>query len=142
MNHEAVTARALDLHEKASMPLAQALELALSEATPSPIWPCAKLVIKDGQVSLLSHQYAPGLPDGEHDVYPLPVDSDAEPSGVGVPARTLPTRPFGIETALNMMRETRGGNEAKLWTPLCWDLACYIAELEAHVAAGVKEDRG
>jgi hypothetical protein len=63
-------------------------------------------------------------------------------AGVGVPARTLPTRPFGIETALNMMRETRGGNEAKLWTPLCWDLACYIAELEAHVAAGVKEDRG
>lgn len=82
MNHEAVAARALDLHEKASMPLSQALELALSEATPSPIWPCAKLVIKGGMVSLESHQYAPGLPDGEHDVYPLPVDAGAVPAGV------------------------------------------------------------
>lgn len=80
MNIEAVTQRAIDLHEKAFMPLSQALELALSEAAPSPIWPCAKLVIRGGKVTAESHQYAPGLPDGEHDVYPLPVDSDAEPA--------------------------------------------------------------
>lgn len=92
MNIEAVTARALDLHEKAFMPLSQALELALSEAAPSPIWPCAKLVIKDGLISRESNFYAPGLPDGEHDVYPCPVDSDAEPvDGVKVDAPPLST---------------------------------------------------
>lgn len=79
MDADRVAQRALDLHEKASMPLAEALALAINEAAPSPIWPCAKLVIKDGQVSLLSHQYAPGLPDGEHDVYPLPVDAEECP---------------------------------------------------------------
>lgn len=80
MDADRVAQRAMDLHEKASMPLAEALALAINEAAPSPIWPCAKLVIKGGVVSLESHQYAPGLPDGEHDVYPLPVDSDAEPA--------------------------------------------------------------
>lgn len=78
MDAERVAQRAIDLHELAFMPLAQALELALREAT-GPIWPCAKLVIRNGVVCVSSHQYAPGLPDGEHDVYPLPVDSDAVP---------------------------------------------------------------
>jgi hypothetical protein len=81
MDAERVAQRALDLHEKASMPLAEALQLALDEAS-GPIWPCAKLVIRNGVVCVSSHQYAPGLPDGEHDVYPLPVDADACPSGV------------------------------------------------------------
>lgn len=86
MDADRVAQRALDLHEKASMPLAEALALALREAAPGPIWPCAKLVIRDGVVCVSSHQYAPGLPDGEHDVYPLPVDADAAPiDGVTVP---------------------------------------------------------
>jgi len=80
MDADRVAQRALELHEKASMPLAEALVLAINEAAPSPIWPCAKLVIRNGVVCVSSHQYAPGLPDGEHDVYPLPVDSDAEPT--------------------------------------------------------------
>ncbi|HEY0915671.1 MAG TPA: hypothetical protein VGE22_12440 [Solimonas sp.] len=82
MDADRVAQRALDLHEKASMPLAEALALAINEAAPGPIWPCAKLVIRNGVVCVSSHQYAPGLPDGEHDVYPLPVDADACPAGV------------------------------------------------------------
>lgn len=78
-----VAQRALDLHEKASMPLAEALALALREAAPSPIWPIARLFIDSaGNVCSDSHLYAPGLPEGEHDVYPLPVDADAAPLGV------------------------------------------------------------
>lgn len=79
MDADRVAQRALELHEKASMPLAEALALAIREAAPGPIWPCAKLVIRDGQVSLQSHQYAPGLPDGEHDVFPVAVNANREP---------------------------------------------------------------
>lgn len=86
MNADRVAQRALELHDNLSMPLAEALALAINEAAQSPIWPCAKLVIKGGVVSLESHQYAPGLPDGEHDVYPRPVDADGAPThGVAVP---------------------------------------------------------
>lgn len=134
MNHEAVAARALELHEKAFMPLSQALELALSEAAPSPIWPCAKLVIKDGQVNLLSHQYAPGLPDGEHDVYPLPVDSDACPA-VGSGGRLTPHGIWRekaiwlLDALTDATRELRDGGE----------LEAMLAHLDKHpcVAPGV-----
>jgi hypothetical protein len=48
-----------------------------------PIWPIAKLTIKDG-LCVRAGLYAPGLPDGEHNVYPLPVNADAVPAGVRV----------------------------------------------------------
>lgn len=86
MDADRVAQRALELHDKASMPLAEALALALREAAASPIWPCAKLVIRNGVVCVSSHQYAPGLPDGEHDVYPLPADSDARLADVDATA--------------------------------------------------------
>ena len=79
MDADRVAQRALELHDNASMPLVEALTLALNEAA-GPIWPCAKLAIRDGKVTTESHQYAPGLPDGEHDVYPMPVDTDAAPT--------------------------------------------------------------
>lgn len=80
MNIEAVSQRALELHEKASMPLSEALALAMREAAPGPIWPIARLFIDSGgNVCGDSHLYAPGLPEGEHDVYPLPVDANAAP---------------------------------------------------------------
>lgn len=42
------------------------------------IWPIAKLVIDNGKVTAASTLFAPGLPDGEHEVYPVPMMSDAE----------------------------------------------------------------
>jgi hypothetical protein len=80
MDADRVAQRALELHEKASMPLAEALALALREAAPGPIWPIARLFIDSGgNVCGASRLYAPGLPEGEHDVYPLPVDAAAAP---------------------------------------------------------------
>lgn len=61
----------------------------------------------------------------------------------GVPASEPPKRPNGVDVALNMMRETKGGQEVKLWTPMCWDFARYVAQLEAlasGVAASVPAD--
>ena len=81
MDADRVAQRALELHERASMPLSEALALAINEAAPGPIWPIARLFIDSaGNVCSDSHLYAPGLPEGEHDVYPLPVDSGARPA--------------------------------------------------------------
>jgi hypothetical protein len=45
-----------------------------------PIWPIARLFIDSGgNICGDSHLYAPGLPEGVHDVYPLPVNADAVP---------------------------------------------------------------
>lgn len=137
MDADHVAQRALDLHEKAFMPLSQALELALSEATPSPIWPCAKLVIKDGQVSLLSHQYAPGLPDGEHDVYPLLVDSATCPA-IGSGGRLTPHGIWRekaiwlLDALTDATRELRDGGE----------LETMLAHLDKHpsLSSGVSSD--
>lgn len=60
-------------------------------ADAAPQAPCAKLVITDDhQISETSHQYAPGLPPGEHDVYCVPMSvapplADAARGSVSVP---------------------------------------------------------
>ena len=80
MDADRIAQRAFDLHEGCQMPLDQALALALKEAN-GPIWPIAKLVVRDGEIASAT-LYTPGLPDGEHDVFPLPVDSAALPTDV------------------------------------------------------------
>ncbi len=75
--------RTNDLHEKAGMPWEEAEALARRESaqpTPDDIWPIAKLTIKGASIS--ARLYAPGLPDGEHDVYPVPLVAPAHPPRV------------------------------------------------------------
>lgn len=55
----------------------------------------------------------------------------------GVPV-TVPTRPACMDVALNMLRETPGGGETKITTPMAWEVARYVARLEAIAGA----DRG
>ncbi len=52
----------------------------------------------------------------------------------GVPAAQPPTKLPGVSVALNMCREAN--MEARLPTPMCWDLALYVKRLED--ALGVK----
>lgn len=71
----------------------------LGVATPqeaSPIWPIARLFIDSGgNVCGDSHLYAPGLPEGVHDVYPLPVDAEAVP----IAGALVDVRPRDLTTA-------------------------------------------
>jgi hypothetical protein len=52
-----------------------------------------------------------------------------------------PKRPNGVDIALNMMREAKGGQEVKLWTPMCWDFARYVAQLESAASSPQEKDR-
>lgn len=47
---------------------------------PGAIWPIARLFVDSGgNIAGDSHLYAPGLPEGVHNVYPLPVNADEVP---------------------------------------------------------------
>lgn len=60
--------------------MAQAADGAETPQEAPPIWPIARLFIDSGgNIGGDSHLYAPGLPEGVHDVYPLPVNADAVP---------------------------------------------------------------
>jgi hypothetical protein len=49
----------------------------------------------------------------------------------------LPRKPDSLPVVLNMLRETKGGNECRLPTPACWDLAQYVTSLEAALLAAI-----
>lgn len=136
MDADRVAQRTLELHEKASMPLSEALALALSEAAPGPIWPIARLFIDSaGNVCSDSHLYAPGLPEGEHDVYPLPVNADGAPiAGVAIPSVT--DMQFKLIDAKNALRHAADAADPEV-AKVYRQRALEVAEVVSALAHGV-----
>lgn len=91
----------------------------MSEAyrqTADSIWPIAKLVVVDTDNGLSTRIasatfYTPGLPPGEHDVYPIGVDSEAVPlceAGPNKPdgSRIPPIAPTVVEPVAAKLRRS------------------------------------
>jgi hypothetical protein len=53
-----------------------------------------------------------------------------------------PKRPDSLPVILNMLRETKGGDECRVPTPACWDLARYITDLERLAASPASDGAG
>jgi hypothetical protein len=78
-----------------------------------------------GANEVWAYQY--GHRDARHAAAELSL-SASQPQEEG-DRKDAPIRPPSLAVALNMCREAN--TEAKLPTPMCWDLALYVARLES-----------
>jgi hypothetical protein len=137
---------AMSLAEDYARAKTLALQMAMPPAPEDSLLHFARTKVEDTRKALRSHLTTlPTTSLKKHTNHPMrhwdrtcPACNPAASLG----EQREPKRPDSLPVILNMLRETKGGDECRVPTPACWDLARYITDLERLAASPASDGAG